>query len=75
MVSLTFFFSRGRSRLIPLNGIDFEISSSQVNPTKKELISCPGSNYASRVFCIDCCKTQLQANPCPGGEGTPANFG
>ena len=24
------------------DGIDFEISSSQVNPTKKELISCPG---------------------------------
>ena len=30
------FFSRGPSRLIRLNGIDFEISSSLVNPTKKK---------------------------------------
>ena len=50
-----YIFFLGDAGLIRLNGIDFEISSSQVNPTKKELISCPGSNYASRVFCIDWC--------------------
>ena len=51
LVSFIFFF-HGDAGLIRLNGIDFEISSSQVNPTKRELISCPGSNYASRVFCM-----------------------
>ena len=45
------FFSRDAG-LIRLSGIGyhFEILSSQLDPTKKELISCP----MIRLFCIDC---------------------
>ena len=50
-------FLSGDAGLIRLNGIGYhlEILGSQVDPTKKGLISCPGSiKTMFRLLCIDC---------------------
>ena len=47
-----FLGGRGDAGLIRLNGIGyhFEVLSSQLDPTKRELISCPGSNHVSVIL-------------------------
>ena len=47
LFGFVYFFFLGDAGRIRLDEIDFETSSSQVDPLKKELISCLGSNYAS----------------------------